>query len=174
MPRFSLFTDANVDGRLIRGLRQSGWEIERAVDNFPQDENDDVLFEHAAKENLVFVTNDEDLLASTVSWLEENRSYRMIYWEKKASRPGEHRHFPRQVRKTRRRRRPFLLFHPLPEPLTDFHGLPFPDHRYDAGVEVQFLTLVWNLPFRVEYGFNLDPVFDEDKGRFFVTLAVRF
>ena len=83
MPRFSLFTDANVDGRLIRGLRQRGWEIERAVDNFPQDEDDDVLFEHAAKENLVFVTNDEDLLASTLSWLEENRSFRMIYWEKK-------------------------------------------------------------------------------------------
>ncbi len=58
-------------------------EIERAVDHFRQDEDDDVLFEHAAKENLVFVTNDEDLLASTVSWLEENRSFRMIYWEKK-------------------------------------------------------------------------------------------
>jgi hypothetical protein len=83
VPRFSLFTDANVDGRLIRGLRQRGWEIERTVDNFAQDEDDDVLFEHAAKENLVFVTNDEDLLASTVSWLEENRSFRMIYWEKK-------------------------------------------------------------------------------------------
>ena len=57
---------------------------------------------------------------------------------------------------------------------TDFEGLPLPDLRYDAGAEVQFLTPVWNLPFRVGYGFNLDPVLDEDKGRFFVTLAVRF
>lgn len=53
MPRFSLFTDANIDGHLIRALRQRGWELERAVDHFPQDEDDDVLFEHAAKENLV-------------------------------------------------------------------------------------------------------------------------
>ena len=57
---------------------------------------------------------------------------------------------------------------------TDFDGLPLPDLRYDAGAEIQFLTPVWNLPFRVGYGFNLDPVLDEDKGRFFVTLAVRF
>jgi len=83
VPRFSLFTDANVDGRLIRGLHQRGWEIKRAVDTFAQDEDDDVLFEHAAKENLVFVTNDEDLLAIGASWLEENRSFRLIYWEKK-------------------------------------------------------------------------------------------
>ena len=57
---------------------------------------------------------------------------------------------------------------------TDFEGLPLPELRYDAGAEIQFLTPVWNLPFRVGYGFNLDPVPNEDKGRFFVTLAVRF
>ena len=57
---------------------------------------------------------------------------------------------------------------------TDFDGLPLPELRYDAGAEIQFLTPIWNLPFRVGYGFNLDPVLDEDKGRFFLTLAVRF
>ena len=57
---------------------------------------------------------------------------------------------------------------------TDFDGLPLPELRYDAGAEIQFLTPIWNLPFRVGYGFNLDPVLDEDKGRFFITLAVRF
>lgn len=82
MPRFALFTDANVDGRLIRALVQRGWEVKRSVDTFAQDEDDDVIFEHAAKANLVFVTNDEDLLALGTSWLEKNRPFRMIYWEK--------------------------------------------------------------------------------------------
>ena len=53
MPRFSLFTDANVDGRLVRALLQRGWEVNRSVDTFVQDEDDDVIFEHAAKEKLV-------------------------------------------------------------------------------------------------------------------------
>lgn len=57
---------------------------------------------------------------------------------------------------------------------TDFEGLTLPDIRYDAGAEVQFLTPIWNLPFRIGYGFNLDPVLDEDDGRFFFTFAVRF
>jgi len=57
---------------------------------------------------------------------------------------------------------------------TDFDGLPLPDLRYDAGGEIQFLTPIWNLPFRTGYGVNLDPVLDEDRGRFFVSLAIRF
>ena len=57
---------------------------------------------------------------------------------------------------------------------TDFEGLETPKLRYDAGAELQFLAPIWNIPFRVGYGFNLDPVFDESRGRFFITLAVRF
>lgn len=57
---------------------------------------------------------------------------------------------------------------------TDFEGVPVPDIRYDAGGELQFLAPVWNLPLRIGYARNLDPVLDEDDGRFFVTLAVRF
>jgi hypothetical protein len=83
VPRFALFTDANVDGRLIRTLIQRGWPVHRSVDTFVEDEDDDVIFEHAAKKNLVFVTNDEDLLATGKRWLETDRSFRMIYWEKR-------------------------------------------------------------------------------------------
>jgi predicted nuclease of predicted toxin-antitoxin system len=79
---FPLFTDANVDGRLIRALIQRGWPVHRSVDTFAEDEDDDVLFEHAAKKNLVFVTNDEDLLAAGKRWLEKSHPFRMIYWEK--------------------------------------------------------------------------------------------
>jgi len=83
VPRFALFTDANVDGRLVRALLQRGWQVKRSVDIFAEDEDDDVIFEHAAKENLVFVTNDEDVLAAGKRWLENNRSFRMVYWEKR-------------------------------------------------------------------------------------------
>jgi len=57
---------------------------------------------------------------------------------------------------------------------TDFEGLETPKLRYDAGAELQLLAPIWNIPFRFGYGFNLDPVFDESRGRFFFTLAVRF
>ena len=57
---------------------------------------------------------------------------------------------------------------------TDFDGLEMPKLRYDAGAELQLLAPIWNIPFRIGYGFNLDPVFDESRGRFFFTLAVRF
>jgi hypothetical protein len=45
------------------GLVAAGWDVVRAIDAFPGGTPDAVLFEHAAKEGRVFVTNDEDLLA---------------------------------------------------------------------------------------------------------------
>jgi outer membrane protein insertion porin family len=57
---------------------------------------------------------------------------------------------------------------------TDFEGDPIPDWRYDAGAEAQILVPVANLPVRIGYGFNLDRLPDEPRGRFFVSLAVKF
>jgi len=57
---------------------------------------------------------------------------------------------------------------------TDFEGLDLPRLRYDAGGEAQILAPIANLPVRIGYGFNLDRVEDEPKGRFFVSLAFRF
>ena len=57
---------------------------------------------------------------------------------------------------------------------TDFEGLELPTLRYDIGAELQFLTPVWNIPLRFGYGLNLEPVYDENRGRFFFTLAIRF
>lgn len=56
----------------------------------------------------------------------------------------------------------------------DFDGESLPNVRYDAGAEIQFLLPVWNLPLRAGYGFNLNPVLDEDDGRFFFTFSVGF
>jgi outer membrane protein insertion porin family len=57
---------------------------------------------------------------------------------------------------------------------TDFEGDPVPDFRYDVGAEAQILVPVANLPLRIGYGFNLDRLSDEPRGRFFVSLAVKF
>ena len=57
---------------------------------------------------------------------------------------------------------------------TDFTGDALPALRYDAGAELQFLAPIWNVPLRLGYGFNLDRLADEDRGRFFFTLSVRF
>ena len=59
MPRFLLLTDAHIRQQLVEGLRQRGWDVERAIDVFPEKTTDDVLFEYAAKSNRVFVTCDK-------------------------------------------------------------------------------------------------------------------
>jgi outer membrane protein insertion porin family len=57
---------------------------------------------------------------------------------------------------------------------SDFEGLELPRFRYDAGAEAGILAPLVNVPVRVGYGWNLDPVEGEAKGRFFVSLAFRF
>lgn len=57
---------------------------------------------------------------------------------------------------------------------TDFEGETLPSMRYDAGAELRLLVPVANLPLRLGYGRNLDPLPDERPGRFFVTLELRF
>ncbi len=56
---FPLFSDACLRQQIVDGLIRRGWDVERAVDAFPERTQDEVLFEHAAKANRVFVTNDE-------------------------------------------------------------------------------------------------------------------
>ncbi len=57
---------------------------------------------------------------------------------------------------------------------TDYEGAALPPLRYDAGGEVQILVPAANLPVRIGYGRNLDPLPDEPRGRFFVSFSVRF
>ncbi len=60
--RFPLFTDAHIQQRLVKGLKQRGWDVERTIDAFPERTNDDVLFEHAEEAGRVFVTCDGGVL----------------------------------------------------------------------------------------------------------------
>ena len=81
MPRFRLLTDAHIRQQLVDGLQQRGWDVERAIDVFPEGTDDDILFEYAAKNNRVFVTCDKRLQLIAYQWLDEERPFRMITWK---------------------------------------------------------------------------------------------
>ena len=73
--QFPLYTDENIKGPLVKALRRAGWDVLRALDVFPEGTDDDIHFEHAAKEGRVVVTNDEPMKAIAHRWLEEGRSF---------------------------------------------------------------------------------------------------
>jgi predicted nuclease of predicted toxin-antitoxin system len=77
---FPLFTDNHVRQQLVEALRRRGWDVVRAIDVFPERTSDDALFEYAAREGRIFVTNDERIHAIAVEWLRQGRPFRMIFW----------------------------------------------------------------------------------------------
>jgi hypothetical protein len=66
VPRFPLYTDADVHGPYVEALRRSGWDIVRAVDEFPEGTSDPIHFERAAREGRVLVSNDIDQLVDAL------------------------------------------------------------------------------------------------------------
>ena len=79
--RFPLLSDACVNDHLVRGLKDRGWDVVRAVDLYPEATKDEVLFARAAAEGRVFVTNDRPSEAVAVRWLLEGRPFRgVIAW----------------------------------------------------------------------------------------------
>ncbi len=82
--RFPLFTDENIPGSIVNGLIRLGWDVERAVDTFPQGTDDDELFEHAARSGRVFVSSDEPAQHIAIKWLREGLPFvGMICWIQK-------------------------------------------------------------------------------------------
>jgi len=83
--RFPLYTDADVHGPLILALRGRGWDVVRAIDLYPQGTADAVHFEHAARENRVLISNDQDMEGIANRWLAEGRPFRgLILWPQEA------------------------------------------------------------------------------------------
>jgi hypothetical protein len=78
--RPALFTDACVNGHLVDALVQRARGVMRAIDVYPETTADPVVFERAAHEGRVFVSNDEGILKTAAAWLEQGRSFRMIFW----------------------------------------------------------------------------------------------
>ncbi len=87
--RFPLFTDNHVREQLADALRRQGWDVVRAIDVFSERTPDGVLFEYAAEQGRVFVTNDEGVHRIAADWLAAGWSFRMAFW-----RQVRHRHMP--------------------------------------------------------------------------------
>lgn len=78
---FPVFTDAHVQDAVIEGLRRRGWDVVRAMDVFPEKTPDDVLFEYAAREGRIFVTNDEPIQKIAAAWLSQERLFPgLVFW----------------------------------------------------------------------------------------------
>lgn len=76
------FTDNHVRGPVIKALLK--WaDVVRAIDVFGQENDDEELLAHAAKEGLVFLTSDEGIHAVACAWCEAGRTdFRMIEFVK--------------------------------------------------------------------------------------------
>ncbi len=78
--RFPLLTDENIPGPLIDALRSAGWDVLHARDVFGENTDDDILFEHAASQQRVLVSTDQDHLQIADRWLRAGKPFRMVWW----------------------------------------------------------------------------------------------
>ena len=82
--RFPFFFDACVRQQIIDGLVRRKWDVQRAIDVFPEGTDDDILFEYAATHTRAFVTTDEDVPGVGEQWLRKERPFTgLIYWPPK-------------------------------------------------------------------------------------------
>lgn len=79
--RFPLLADAHLQQAVVEGLVHRGWNVERAIDFFPERTKDPVLLEHAVETGRVFVTNDAGVISTANEWLSRGRHLKLIYWE---------------------------------------------------------------------------------------------
>jgi hypothetical protein len=83
--RFPIYTDADVRGSLVKGLKGRGWDVVRAIDIYAKRTPDAVHFEKAVELGRVLVTNDQPAIDIANHWLREARQFPgMITW------PQEH------------------------------------------------------------------------------------
>jgi hypothetical protein len=81
--RFRLYTDADIHGPFVHALKRKGWELVRAVDVYPEGQNDRTHFERAAKEGRVLVSNDLDQIRIAQEWILSGRPFAgPVTWRK--------------------------------------------------------------------------------------------
>lgn len=78
--RFPLYTDACVDGPVVEALVHAGWNVQRAVDAFPEGTDDPAHFACAAQQSRVLVSNDIDMKLLAESWAAEGRPFPGLVW----------------------------------------------------------------------------------------------
>ena len=62
--RFSLYTDADIQGAVVKALSKAGWDVVRAIDEFPEGTDDPIHFARAAELGRALVT--------LVRWCQDN------------------------------------------------------------------------------------------------------
>jgi hypothetical protein len=78
--RFPLYTDTDVDGRVVSALAGAGWDVQRGIDAYPERTRDAVHFEHATKAGRVLVSNDIDMKLLGENWAAERRTFPGLVW----------------------------------------------------------------------------------------------
>jgi hypothetical protein len=78
--RFPLLTDNHVRQSIVEALRGRAWDVLRAVDLLGERNDDEKLLAWAADNGRVLVTCDARLHRVARRWIEEGRSFRMIFW----------------------------------------------------------------------------------------------
>jgi len=80
--RYPLLTDEDIEGPIVRGLRNLGWDVEHAFETFGEKTLDLRLFEYAASTGRVFVTTDVGHLRTAREWIDAGKAsgFRMVWW----------------------------------------------------------------------------------------------
>ena len=78
--RFPLYTDADVRGHVVKALRNAGWDLVRAIDEFPEGEDDPVHFDRAVSLGRVLVTNDNGQRERAREWYREGKRLPGLIW----------------------------------------------------------------------------------------------
>jgi hypothetical protein len=81
--RFRLYSDADTHGPFVHALMGRGWDLVRAIDVYPEGQNDRTHFERAAKEDRVLVSNDLDQVRIAQEWILAGRPFTgLVTWRK--------------------------------------------------------------------------------------------
>jgi hypothetical protein len=78
---FPAFADNHVRQQIVEGLLRRGWKVVRSVDTFGEAVDDNILFDYAVKERLVFVTCDEKIQAIAKARSQAGQAFRMVFWK---------------------------------------------------------------------------------------------
>ena len=85
MPRFPVYTDADVHGPIVDGLIDRGWSVVRAVEARAEGTEDIDHFELAVNLGRVMIANDKHMKAIAERWIQQGRSFPgLVWWPRRA------------------------------------------------------------------------------------------
>jgi hypothetical protein len=79
--RFPVLSDNHVRESIVQALRSVGWDVLRAVDVFGERNVDEELLAWTAANGRALATCDELIHQIASRWIDERRSFRMVFWK---------------------------------------------------------------------------------------------